>query len=99
MEQSGVYTSDHRFRAEPGKDNTVNIYSDNHLWLTYYGHQEGLYKKRGTVTDIQWIETDGCRRIKSTSSTGSIQLWDALMGYHLRTYTASDTQRKEAISQ
>lgn len=74
-----------RFLAAPGNKNTVvvRLADSGEPWATYYGHQDGLYRREdGVITSLVWITDE---TLATGSSTGSIQVWNARTGTHRRT--------------
>ena len=83
-----LLSADGRFLAVPGQSNTVIVIdvATNKPWVTYYGHQAGVYRRVfGSITALAWLP-DGSS-IASGSSDGSIHVWHARTGIHQRTFT------------
>jgi WD40 repeat protein len=86
--EKALLSPDGRFLAVPGDSNTVIVIdgATNKQWVTYYGHQAGLYRRVGwTIKALAWLP-DGSN-IASGSTDGSIHIWDARTGIHQRTLT------------
>lgn len=84
--ETAVLSPDGRFLAVPGESHTVLVLdaTTNEPWVTYYGHQAGVYRRMsGTIKALAWLP-DGCS-IASGSTDGSIHLWQARSGIHQRT--------------
>ena len=84
----GVLSPDGRFLAVPGENHTVLVLvaTTNDPWVTYYGHQAGVYRRiGGTIKALAWLP--GGSSIASGSTDGSIHIWHARTGIHLRTLT------------
>lgn len=82
---AALLSPDGRWLAAPGKNNTVVVLdaASQAPWATYYGHQDGLYRREdGVITSVVWV-TDEI--VATGSSTGSIQLWNARTSTHRRT--------------
>ncbi len=87
-DKAAISSPDGRFRAEASESNTVTIVDARagKPWGTYYGHQEGLYRRlSGTIKVLVWLP-DG-NSIVSGSTDGSIHVWHARTGIHQRTLT------------
>ena len=55
-------------------------------WVTYYGHQAGLYRRvSGTIKVLAWLQEG--TSLASGSTDGSIHIWHARTGIHQRTLT------------
>jgi WD40 repeat protein len=83
-----ILSPDGRFLAAPGANHTVLVLdaATNELWVTYYGHQAGVYRRLGgTIKALVWLP--GGSSIASGSTDGSIHLWHARSGIHQRTLT------------
>jgi WD40 repeat protein len=83
-----IFSPDGRFLAVPGENHTVLVLdaATNDPWVTYYGHQSGVYRRvGGTIKALVWLP-DGSS-IASGSTDGSIHLWHARNGIHQRTLT------------
>ncbi len=81
---AALLSPDGRFLAAPGTKNTVVVLNaaSQAPWATYYGHQDGLYRREdGVITSLVWV-TDEI--VATGSSTGSIQVWNARTGTHRR---------------
>ncbi len=77
-----------------GPNHTVEVWDAHahHRRLTYYGHQDGLYRRlMGHILAIAW-SPDGTR-IASLSSNGSLHVWDARTGIHQRTLLPATVER------
>lgn len=75
-----------RFLAVPGENHTILVLDamTNEPWVTYYGHQAGVYRRvSGIITALAWLP-DGSS-IASGSTDGSIHLWHGRSGIHQRT--------------
>src|SRR5579859_2880764 len=83
-----IPSPDGKYAAAPGGHNTVVVYDwlSGQEWARYYGHQDGVYGRRGTVCSIVW---EGEGTIRSESTTGSIQRWSR-NGIHLSTPRPAD---------
>src|SRR5690348_8713926 len=84
--ETAILSPDGRFLATPGERHTVLVLdtATNTPWVTYYGHQAGIYRRlSGTIKALAWLP-DGSR-IASGSTDGSIHLWHARSGIHQRT--------------
>ena len=85
-DESGILSPDGRFLAVPGENHTVLVLdaATNQPWVTYYGHQAGVYRRLGgTIKALAWLP--GGSSIVSGSTDGSIHLWHARSGIHQRT--------------
>jgi WD40 repeat protein len=83
-----ILSPDGRFLAVPGENHTVLVLdaTTNEPWVTYYGHQAGVYRRvGGTIKALAWLP--GGSSIASGSTDGSIHLWHARSGIHQRTLT------------
>ena len=83
-----ILSPDGRFLAVPGENHTVLVLdtATNEPWVTYYGHQAGIYRRvGGTIKALAWLP--GGSSIASGSSDGSIHIWLARSGTHQRTLT------------
>jgi WD40 repeat protein len=81
-----ILSPDGRLLAVSGERHTVLVFdaTTNEPWVTYYGHQAGVYRRvSGTITVLAWLP-DGSS-IASGSSDGSIHLWHGRSGIHQRT--------------
>jgi len=79
-----------------GPNHTVEVWDAHahHRRLTYYGHQDGLYRRlMGHILAVAW-SPDGTR-LASLSSTGSLHVWDARTGIHQRTVLPASDQAHE----
>lgn len=86
--ERGTLSPDGRFLAVPGENHTVLVLdaATNEPWVTYYGHQAGVYRRvSGTIKALAWLP-DGSS-IASGSTDGSIHIWHARSGIHQRTLT------------
>jgi WD40 repeat protein len=86
--EKALPSPDGRFLVVPGASHTVIVLDalTNEPWVTYYGHQAGLYRRvGGTITALAWLP-DGSS-IVSGSTDGSIHVWHARTGIHQRTLT------------
>ena len=86
--ESGILSPDGRFLAVPGESHTVRVLdaATNEPWVTYYGHQAGVYRREGgAITALAWLR--GGSSIASGSTDGSIHIWHARSGIHQRTLT------------
>ncbi len=84
--ETAILSPDGRFLAPPGERHTVLVLDavTNEPWVSYYGHQAGIYRRvSGTITALTWLP-DGTS-IASGSTDGSIHLWHARSGIHQRT--------------
>ena len=84
--ETAILSPDGRFLAAPGERHTVLVLdtATNQPWVTYYGHQAGIYRRlSGTIKALAWLP-DG-NRIASGSTDGSIHLWQGRSGIHRRT--------------
>ena len=84
--ETALLSPDGRFLATPGERHTVLVLdaATNAPWVTYYGHQAGIYRRvSGTIKALAWLP-DGTS-IASGSTDGSIHLWHARSGIHQRT--------------
>src|SRR5579884_1913561 len=80
-----------------GPNHTVEVWDAHahHRRLTYYGHQDGLYRRlMGHILAIAW-SPDGTR-IASLSSNGSLHVWDARTGIHQRTLLPASHEAMQA---
>lgn len=86
--EKSILSPDGWFLAVPGASNTVVVLDalTRDLWVTYYGHQAGVYRHvTGTIKALAWLP-DGTF-IASGSTDGSIHIWHARTGIHQRTLT------------
>ncbi len=86
--EKAILSPDGRFLAVSGANNTVIVLDalTNEPWVTYYGHQAGLYRRvGGTIKALAWLLNGGS--IVSGSTDGSIHIWHARTGIHQRTLT------------
>jgi WD40 repeat protein len=86
--ETAILSPDGRFQAVPGESNTVVVLdtATKEPWVTYYGHQAGVYRRvSGTIKALAWL-SDGTS-VASGSSDGSIHIWHARTGIHRRTLT------------
>lgn len=86
--ERGILSPDGRFLAVPGANHTALVLdaATNEPWITYYGHQAGVYRRMtGTIKVLAWLP--GGSSIASGSSDGSIHIWHARSGIHQRTLT------------
>ncbi|QBD82791.1 hypothetical protein EPA93_45240 [Ktedonosporobacter rubrisoli] len=60
-----------QFECIAGK-NTVKVAFSSVLWSEYFGYQDGVYRRSGTVIKGQMIAPD---IVQSESTTGSIHHW------------------------
>ncbi len=77
---------DGRFQAVAGECNTVVVLdaATKAPWVTYYGHQAGVYRRvAGSIKALAWLPDGNC--ITSGSTDGSIHIWHARTGIHRRT--------------
>ena len=84
--ETAIHSPDGRFLAVSGQSHTVLVLdaTTNEPWVTYYGHQAGIYRRMsGTIKALAWLP-DGSS-IASGSTDGSIHLWHARSGIHQRT--------------
>ena len=84
--ERGILSPDGRLLAVPGEDHTVRVLdaTTNELWVTYFGHQAGVYRRvSGTIKTLAWLP--GGSSIASGSTDGSIHLWHGRSGIHRRT--------------
>ncbi len=83
-----LLSPDGHFQAVAGKSNTVVVLDavTKEPWVTYYGHQAGVYRRvTGTIKALAWLPSGNC--IVSGSTDGSIHIWHARTGIHHRTLT------------
>lgn len=83
-----IFSPDGRFLAVPGESHTVLVLdaATNEPWVTYYGHQAGVYRRlSGTIKALAWLP--GGSNIVSGSTDGSIHIWHARSGIQQRTLT------------
>lgn len=86
--ETGVLSPDGRFLAVPCESHTVLVLdaTTNEPWVTYYGHQAGIYRRiGGIIKALVWLP--GGSSIASGSTDGSIHIWHARTGIHQRTLT------------
>jgi WD40 repeat protein len=86
--EKAILSPDGRFLAVPGENHTVVVLdaATNEPWVTYYGHQAGVYRRvGGTIKALAWLS--GGSSIASGSTDGSIHIWHARSGIHQRTLT------------
>ncbi len=86
--ETAILSPDGRFLAVAGDSNTVLVLNalTKEPWVTYYGHQAGVYRRvSGTIKALAWLP-DGSS-IASGSTDGSIHIWRARTGIHQRTLT------------
>jgi WD40 repeat protein len=86
--EKALFSPDGRFLTVPGASHTVVVLDalTNEPWVTYYGHQAGLYRRvSGTITALAWLPNGSS--IVSGSTDGSIHIWHARTGIHQRTLT------------
>lgn len=84
--EKAILSPDGRLLAVPGENHTVLVLDamTNEPWVTYYGHQAGVYRRvSGTITALAWLP-DGSS-MASGSTDGSIHLWHGRSGSHQRT--------------
>ncbi len=85
--KTAILSPDGRFLVIPGTSSTVVVLDalTNEPWVTYYGHQAGLYKRvGGTIQALAWSPDSS---IVSGSTDGSIHIYHAGTGIHQRTVT------------
>ena len=85
---TAILSPDGRLLAVPGERHTVLVLDarTNEPWVTYYGHQAGIYRRiGGTIKALAWLP--GGSSIASGSTDGSIHIWQARSGIHQRTLT------------
>src|SRR5436305_1782238 len=81
-----ILSPDGRFLAVPGENHTVLVLdaATNEPWVTYYGHQAGIYRRvGGTIKSLAWLPRGSS--IASGSTDGSIHMRRARSGIHQRT--------------
>ncbi len=86
--ETALLSPDGRFQAVAGESNTVVVLdaATKAPWVTYYGHQAGIYRRvAGTIKALAWLPDGDC--IASGSTDGSIHIWHARTGIHRRTLT------------
>jgi WD40 repeat protein len=86
--ETAILSPDGRFLAVAGDSNTVLVLNalTKEPWVTYYGHQAGVYRRvSGAIKALAWLP-DGSG-IASGSTDGSIHIWQARTGIHQRTLT------------
>jgi len=86
--ETAILSPDGRFLAVAGDSNTVLVLNalTKVPWVTYYGHQAGVYKRVSeTIKALAWLP-DGSS-VVSGSTDGSIHIWQARTGIHQRTLT------------
>ncbi len=86
--EKAILSPDGRFLTVPGVNHTVIVLDamTNEPWVTYYGHQAGLYRRvSGTIKALAWLANGSS--IVSGSTDGSIHVWHARTGIHQRTLT------------
>jgi WD40 repeat protein len=86
--EKALLSPDGRFLVVPGASHTVVVLDalTSEPWVTYYGHQAGLYRRvSGTITALAWLPNESS--IVSGSTDGSIHIWHARTGIHQRTLT------------
>src|SRR5947209_20506784 len=86
--ETALLSPDGRLLAVPGESNTVVVIDvlTNEPWVTYYGHQAGVYRRvSGNIKALAWL-LDG-NSIATGSTDGSIHIWHARTGIHQRTLT------------
>ncbi len=91
---------DGRHIAVGGPNHSVEVWDARlrHRWLTYTGHQDGLYRRAsGQMLALAWSPDGRC--IASLSSNGSLQVWDARTGIHQRTLLPASSEAVQASSQ
>ena len=84
--ERAILSPDGRLLAVPGANHTALLLDarTNEHWVTYYGHQAGVYRRvSGIITALAWLP-DGSS-MASGSTDGSIHLWHARSGSHQRT--------------
>src|SRR2546421_12288768 len=92
--ETALLSPDGRFLAIPGERHTVLVFdaATNEPWVTYYGHQAGMYRRvSGTIKALAWLP-DGSS-IASGSTDGSIHLWHGGTGVHQRPPAHPQTDR------
>jgi WD40 repeat protein len=85
---TAILSPDGHFQAVAGKSNTVVVLDavTKEPWVTYYGHQAGIYRRvAGSIKALAWLPDGNC--IVSGSTDGSIHIWHARTGIHRRTLT------------
>ncbi|MHB8596755.1 MAG: WD40 repeat domain-containing protein [Ktedonobacteraceae bacterium] len=95
-----VLSPDGEWQALSGRtDHIVEIYSiatgSPQRWSVYFGHQDGLYKRQGTIQTIVW--SPDSELLVSASSNGSVQVWTR-RGIHLRTLRRAGDPPVKALS-
>lgn len=86
--ETALLSPDGRLLAMAGNNNTVSVLDalTQELWVTYYGHQAGVYRRvSGAIKALTWLP--GGSSIASGSTDGSIHIWQARTGIHQRTLT------------
>jgi WD40 repeat protein len=86
--EKAILSPDGQFLAVSGADNTVIVLDALTVkpWVTYFGHQAGLYRRvGGTIQALAWLPNGSS--IVSGSTEGSIHIWHARTGIHQRTLT------------
>jgi WD40 repeat protein len=86
--EDSVYSlsPDGKWAAAAAPQHTVQVWRTEppQFWSTYYGHQDGVFKRTADViTTIVWVDNE---RIVSGSQNGSIHQWQAQRGLHMRAY-------------
>ena len=84
--EKAILSPDGRLLAVPGENHTVLVLDamTNEPWVTYYGHQAGVYRRvSGTITALAWLPDGSSMALGSTD--GSIHLWHGRSGSHQRT--------------
>lgn len=96
----GALAPDGMHVAVRGFNHTVEVWDSRfgHRLLTYYGHQDGMYRRlTAHILAIAW-SPDGTH-IASASSNGSLQVWDAQSGIHQRTLLLATTDAMQMAPQ
>lgn len=80
--------------ADPQEHTVEIVAAGGKPWCTYAGHQDGLYRRQGTIQALTW-SPDG-QWLASASSTGSVHVWTR-RGIHQRTVQRAGDQLVKAL--
>ena len=92
-----IPSPDEQWGAVAGPEHTVQVWdaTQSRHWSTYYGHQVGVYNRRtASIASLAWVDDE---RVVSEREDGSIHLWWALTGIHLRTFVEAGQPRPSTL--